>query len=306
MEKFITVATFQYPHEAYVLRTKLESQGVRVFLKDELTVQVHNFLSNAIGGVKLQIRESDLKKALPLLADAGFLERNDTQKPAYLNWIDKRTNNMPIIKNWPVELKAFFVAGLIVTSAIVFFFLFSQPSKEERLSRQKQELELKAADQPENYYLPLIDSLIYSEPQRAIDFSKKLLHSAYPNNKELYSRIAYGYVEMDSFKLASQYFNASMAYSFRNPAGLSAMAYCAVQLKNYDEAIEYLKEASSINEDFKVQLAAAYEMKEDWKNAEKYYSQYIAGREKWDIHAKRNIEFQKLKIKRDSIKGIIQ
>lgn len=306
MEKFITVATFQYPHEAYVLKTKLESQGVRVFLKDELTVQVHNFLSNAIGGVKLQIKESDLSKALPLLAEAGFLERNGTQKPSYFNWIEIRTSNIPVIKNWPVELRALFMAGLIVTLVIAIFFLFSQPSKEERLTLQKQEQERQAADQLENYYLPLIDSLMYSKPQRAIDFSKKLLHSAYPKSKELYDRIAYSYMEMDSFKLAIQYFNALMAYSFRAPGPLSAMAYCEVQLKNYDKAIKYLKEASSMNEDYKVQLAAAYEMKEDWKNAEKYYSQYIADRERWDIHTKRNIEFQKLKVKRDSIKKLIQ
>lgn len=162
METFITIATFQYPHQAYIIKAKLESEGIYVLLKDELTIQAHNFLSNAIGGVKLQI------------------------------------------------------------------------------------------------------------------------------------------------KLATLYFDKSMIYGFRNPKELSAMAFCQVQLKNYDEAIDCLKEAVEINRDYKIQLASVYEMKEDWENALKYYSEYIDHRESWDINAIKNVEFQKLKEKRDSIKRIIQ
>ncbi len=67
MEQFVTIKTFTYPHEAYVIRGKLESEGIRTFLKDEMTVQVYNFYSNAIGGVKLQVLEEDAEKALNIV-----------------------------------------------------------------------------------------------------------------------------------------------------------------------------------------------------------------------------------------------
>jgi len=306
METFITIATFQYPHQAYIIKAKLESEGIYVLLKDELTIQAHNFLSNAIGGVKLQIKESDLDVALPILTKAGLIDNNEVGSPGYLNWIDARTNTIPIIKNWPIEIRSLFLAGLIIILILVLLFLAHLPSKEERLRTRLHELEQRAAFTLENYHLPLIDSLLYTEPQNAIRYSNDLLQLTYHNNADLYLRVAYGYIEMDSFQLASLYFDMSMIYGFRNPKDLSAMAFCQVQLKNYDEAIDCLKEAVEINRDYKIQLASVYEMKEDWNNALKYYSEYIDHRESWGINAVRNVEFQKLKVKRDSIKQIVQ
>ncbi|HBK33156.1 MAG TPA: hypothetical protein DDZ78_16265, partial [Porphyromonadaceae bacterium] len=62
MERLVTIKTFTYPHEAYILQTKLEDEGIPTFLKDEKTVQVYNFYSNAIGGVKLQVWEKDTQR----------------------------------------------------------------------------------------------------------------------------------------------------------------------------------------------------------------------------------------------------
>lgn len=67
MTEFKTIKTFEYPHEAQITKNKLESEGVYVFLKDEYTVQTDNFLSNAIGGVKLQVLEKDVEKSKEIL-----------------------------------------------------------------------------------------------------------------------------------------------------------------------------------------------------------------------------------------------
>lgn len=74
--KFITVKTFTFPHEAQVLKGRLESEGINVYLQDELTVQAHNFLSNATGGVKLQVWSADMEKAIPILQQVGVLDEN--------------------------------------------------------------------------------------------------------------------------------------------------------------------------------------------------------------------------------------
>jgi ssDNA-binding Zn-finger/Zn-ribbon topoisomerase 1 len=67
--KLITVNTYTLPHELAIHRSKLESMGIDCFVQDELTAQVHNFYSNAIGGVKLQVRESDVEDALEILKE---------------------------------------------------------------------------------------------------------------------------------------------------------------------------------------------------------------------------------------------
>lgn len=70
--KFITIAVFPLPQNAYIIQSRLEAEGIPVFLKDELTVQTDNFLSNAIGGVKLQVRENDIEAAINILKAQGI------------------------------------------------------------------------------------------------------------------------------------------------------------------------------------------------------------------------------------------
>ncbi len=66
-EKLITLQTYMFPHEAYPLMAKLQDEGIECFLEGENTLTAHPFLSNAIGGVKLNIRQSDAEKALQIL-----------------------------------------------------------------------------------------------------------------------------------------------------------------------------------------------------------------------------------------------
>jgi len=68
-EQLIILRTFMYPTEAYPLISKLESEGIMCFLDGENTITVHPFLSNAIGGAKLKIKESDVQRALKIIKD---------------------------------------------------------------------------------------------------------------------------------------------------------------------------------------------------------------------------------------------
>ncbi|MDR0811205.1 MAG: DUF2007 domain-containing protein [Paludibacter sp.] len=64
-EKLVTILTVNYPSDMYVIRAKLESEGIECFAKDEMTAQV--FPTSAIGGVKLQVLESNAERALEIL-----------------------------------------------------------------------------------------------------------------------------------------------------------------------------------------------------------------------------------------------
>lgn len=62
-DRFVTIAVFQYSSEALIIKGKLESEGVKVFLVDEYTVDTDPLVSNAIGGVKLQVYTDQLEHA---------------------------------------------------------------------------------------------------------------------------------------------------------------------------------------------------------------------------------------------------
>ena len=62
-----------YPQDAYLAKALLEAEGIEVFLQDELTTQVFNFYSNALGGVKMLVPSSDADKAIALLKEGGYL-----------------------------------------------------------------------------------------------------------------------------------------------------------------------------------------------------------------------------------------
>lgn len=65
-QEFITIAVFEYAADVQVLKAKLESEGIPVFLRDENTLNADPLISYAIGGVKLQVYSKDKERALAI------------------------------------------------------------------------------------------------------------------------------------------------------------------------------------------------------------------------------------------------
>lgn len=76
MENWIEIISFTYPHEAHMAKALLESEGLVTLMKDEMTAQVNNVYSNAIGGVKILVRESDYEKGIVILQKGGYVVHN--------------------------------------------------------------------------------------------------------------------------------------------------------------------------------------------------------------------------------------
>jgi len=55
----VTLGSFEFLADVQVIKGKLESEGIQVTLKDDNTVGVEPFASNAIGGIKLQVHKND-------------------------------------------------------------------------------------------------------------------------------------------------------------------------------------------------------------------------------------------------------
>jgi len=65
-DKFFIVAAFEYVADVQIIKGKLESEGIPVFLRDENTLNSDPLISNAIGGVKLQVYTKDKDRALEI------------------------------------------------------------------------------------------------------------------------------------------------------------------------------------------------------------------------------------------------
>ncbi|MBP5306475.1 MAG: DUF2007 domain-containing protein [Paludibacteraceae bacterium] len=71
---FSCIRVFTLPQDAYLAKTFLESEGITVFLRDELINQVFNFGTNALGGVKMMVPTEQADKARQLLVEGGYAD----------------------------------------------------------------------------------------------------------------------------------------------------------------------------------------------------------------------------------------
>lgn len=58
-----TVARFSTPEEAHLFRTRLEAAGLEAYVQDENFVQLNWLMSNAVGGVRVQVADEDFDSA---------------------------------------------------------------------------------------------------------------------------------------------------------------------------------------------------------------------------------------------------
>ena len=81
MARFVTVASFGEVPNAEIAKNIIEEAGIKAYLTDSELVTYEWLLSNAIGGVKVQVAEEDAERAYAALAEAkrvdGDIVHND-------------------------------------------------------------------------------------------------------------------------------------------------------------------------------------------------------------------------------------
>ncbi len=68
-EKLVTVARFSYLSEAHLVKTRIESEGIECYLQDENMVNLGWHYSNLMGGLRLQVKSSDVEDVKLILSD---------------------------------------------------------------------------------------------------------------------------------------------------------------------------------------------------------------------------------------------
>jgi hypothetical protein len=81
LSKVVNLRQYMTLPEALLAKSILDSAGIESFLGDQNIIRMDWFLSNALGGVKLRVREKDVEAATALLnrsrADGSDVENVD-------------------------------------------------------------------------------------------------------------------------------------------------------------------------------------------------------------------------------------
>lgn len=113
-----TVATYTTALEAYIVKGRLESEGVPAFIADEHYIGARWDVSLAIGGVRLQVPASYLEQARSIMVK---LEQGHYQEPLFQKNVEIEFVHCPRcysddthFVNWiqKLSLLAFFLAAL--------------------------------------------------------------------------------------------------------------------------------------------------------------------------------------------------
>ena len=67
MEDFKTIAIFTFQSEYAVLRLLLEQEDIPHVFQNETMISVLPFHSNAFGGIRLKVHETDVEKATEII-----------------------------------------------------------------------------------------------------------------------------------------------------------------------------------------------------------------------------------------------
>lgn len=69
MEKFVTIAVFNYPHEITILKHRLDLEEIQYFFENETMMNIVPMYSQALGGIKLRVHPEDVFEAKLILEE---------------------------------------------------------------------------------------------------------------------------------------------------------------------------------------------------------------------------------------------
>lgn len=258
--QFITIHVFQFPTEAQIAKSFLESENIEVFLKDELTVQSHNFISNAVGGVKLQVKEDDIITAKRLLAEKGYLRDKIPQKDS------------PIINT----ISKFSFTQIVLVLAIILLAIgfsiskLSPPTKPNKIAKENHPVNDQLNWDTYDSYIVKINK----EPSIAITQLKELTEEK-PFCPDCFELLGKAFVAINSTQQAITSYEKQMSISGHHPRGFNNIANAYWAAEDYANSAKFFKKSAEINEVYNYELGCAYNAYNDTLNAIKAFETYL-------------------------------
>jgi len=125
MDNWKEIASFTYGYQAHMAKSKLESEEIEAWIKDELNAQVCEAGPNAIGGVKLCVRESDIIRAIHSLKEGGYIQESGETESEFIRKISRYTSEIPLIGKLAPELVLIILVALILILIYVPFAIMN-------------------------------------------------------------------------------------------------------------------------------------------------------------------------------------
>ncbi len=127
MNEWVTIATFNYAHQTALLKGRIESEGLLCNIKDELIVNTNPLYSNAIGGVKVQVRDCDVQNVIPLLKELGYNVEGDASFEKLVTKFVRFTQKIPVINKYSLEKRytVLIIAAAVFLAAILVVVYYS-------------------------------------------------------------------------------------------------------------------------------------------------------------------------------------
>ncbi len=121
MTRWITVITLTRSFEAETVKGRLESEGIKVFIKNSAINQIYPLDNKILGGLEVQVRADDVVAAVDILREIGYrIKRHETN--SILHYIDTHSKVIPFIGVLQVEYRILILASipaLMIALAIV-------------------------------------------------------------------------------------------------------------------------------------------------------------------------------------------
>ncbi|KGL48444.1 putative signal transducing protein [Porphyromonas gulae] len=123
-ERMVTLVCLQSNALAEELQRMLAEAGITAYLRNEYTNRIIGPMCD-VGGVRIELAESDLEAARIVLAESGLplAEPEQTQVGRISRWAD----NLPLLRNRPLEQRLWIITGLLIVFlgllSIILYFL---------------------------------------------------------------------------------------------------------------------------------------------------------------------------------------
>ena len=118
--ELVIIRTFDNYINANMMLNKLQNNGIECFLKDEFSATINPILSNAIGGIKLMVKDKDVKEATEMLKaiDTEYLlaAKCPNCGKVGLDYITK-----PGAKNFVTAILTWFVSSYAIAPEHVYY-----------------------------------------------------------------------------------------------------------------------------------------------------------------------------------------
>ena len=117
-ERMVTLVCLQSNALAEELQRMLAETGITAYLRNEYTNRIIGPMCD-VGGVRIELAESDLEAARIVLAESGLPLAEPEQTP--VGRISRWADNLPLLRNRPLEQRLWIITGL----PLVFLGLLS-------------------------------------------------------------------------------------------------------------------------------------------------------------------------------------